>query len=131
MKYFFSLIWFLICTAGITLAQTNKFPDSGNAGIGTTSPAAKLSFNNLDDGTNAADGITWYNPYPMDYGIFRTAGSWLGPNYQQLKVNFLTGIVLNPGSAYGKSFVEIQGGGLRVSSGNVGIGTTSPFLRFT
>jgi hypothetical protein len=110
----------------IALAQTNTFPSSGNVGIGTTSPAAKLSFNNLTDGSNQADGITWYNPDPLSYGIYRTAGPWVSPDYQQLRFNFNTGIILNPGASYGKSFVDIQGGGLRVTSGYLGIGTTSP-----
>ena len=97
---------------------------SGNFGIGTTIPGAKLGFNNLNDGSNGADGITWYNPSPTAYGIFRTAGPWTAPNYQQLRLEWQTGITLNPGTVYGKSYVDIQGGGLRVTSGNVGIGTT-------
>lgn len=115
----------LVLFYGIVCGQTNTFPATGNAGIGTISPGAKLSFNNVDDGSNGPDGITWHNPYPLDYGIFRTAGPWAGPNYQQLNLSFVTGIILNPGSAYGKSYVDVQGGGLRVSSGNVGIGTAS------
>lgn len=95
---------------------------SGNIGVGTTVPTARLSFNNVDDGTNGADGITWYNPKPLLYGIYRSPGEWVGPDYQQLKLSFETGILLNPGSLNGRSFVDIQGGGLRVTSGNVGIG---------
>ena len=105
--------------------QTNIFPASGNVGIGTTSPGAKISFNNLNDGSDGADGITWYNPSRLEYGIYRTPGSWLSPDYQQLKLSFVTGIILNPGSVYGKSYVDVQGGGLRVTSGNVAIGSAS------
>lgn len=105
-------------------AQTNVFPSSGNAGIGTTSPGAKLSFNNVNDGSNQSSGITWHNPSPLDYGIFRTAGPWSSPDYQQLKLAFETGIVLYPGGLYGRSYVDVQGGGLRVTSGYVGIGLT-------
>ena len=103
----------------------------GNIGIGTTSAGAKLSFNNLNDGSNLADGITWYNPAPLVYGIYRTPGAWSSPNYQQLKLSFDTGIILDPGSAYGKSYVDVQGAGLRVSSGNVGIGTLNPDFKLT
>jgi hypothetical protein len=47
----------------------------GNVGIGTTTPGAKLSFGNMNDGRNTADGITWYSPTPLDYGIYRTSGA--------------------------------------------------------
>jgi hypothetical protein len=96
---------------------------SGNVGIGNANPVAKLSFNNLDDGTNGPDGIAWYNTAPLNYGIYRTPGGWTAPFYQQLRLQWDTGIILDPGSAYGKSYVDIQGAGLRVTSGNVGIGT--------
>ena len=104
--------------------------DSGNVGIGTASPGAKLSFNNLNDGSNGADGITWYNPSPTAYGIYRTPGVWSGPDYQQLSLTWQTGIRLDPGTAHGKSYVDIGGGGLRVTAGNAAIGTTGPGLSF-
>ena len=94
---------------------------TGNVGIGTTSPGAKLSFANLADGRDTADGITWYNPAPLVYGIYRTAGAWSGPNYQQLKLSWDTGIVIDGGTAYGKSGTVLQPNG-----GNVGIGTRQP-----
>lgn len=100
--------------------------NNGNVGLGTSAPGAKLSFNNVNDGTDEPDGITWYSPSPLAYGIHRTTGSWIGPNYQQLKLSWETGIVLDPGSVYGKSYVDVQGAGLRVTSGNVGIGIISP-----
>ena len=59
-----------------------------------------------------------------NYGIFRGSGACNSPDYQQGYFKWLTGIVLDPGSIYGKSYVDIQGGGLRVTSGNVGIGGT-------
>jgi hypothetical protein len=70
--------------------------------------------------------MTWYNPDPTEYGIHRTAGAWQGPDYQQLRVSFNTGIILDPGDNFGKSYVDVVGNGLRVTSGNVGIGTTTP-----
>lgn len=95
--------------------------NDGKVGIGTTAPAAALSFGNLNDGRTTADGITWYNPSPLTYGIYRTAGSWLSPDYQQLKLAWDTGVVIDGGSAYGKSGTVLQPNG-----GNVGIGTTAP-----
>ncbi len=96
---------------------------NGNVGIGTINPASKLSFNDVDNGTNGADGITWYNPARLNYGIYRTPGAWSGPSYQQLRMQWDTGIILDPGFGHGKCYVEVLNGGLRVTSGGVGIGT--------
>jgi hypothetical protein len=98
---------------------------NGNVGLGTTTPAARLSFPNIDASDDPV-GITWYNETPTTYGIHRTAGPWTGPDYQQLRFASITGIILDPGTDYGKSYVDIQGNGLRVMQGRVGIGTRSP-----
>lgn len=98
----------------------------GNIGLNEVNPGARLSFNMLNDGSNGPDGITWYSPSPLVYGIHRTAGAWVAPNYQQLRVSWDTGIILDPGNLYNKSYVDVRGAGLRVSSGNVGIGVDSP-----
>jgi len=113
---------------GSTYSKTATIPDSsvptsslvveGPVGIGTQSPQAKLSFNDVNDGSNGADGITWYNPAPTYYGIYRGAGAWSAPNYQQLNLTWATGIVINGGTAYGRSGIVLQPNG-----GNVGIGT--------
>jgi hypothetical protein len=102
--------------AGTRMAVMN-----GNMGIGTLTPGAKLGFNDLNDGSNGADGITWYGPAPTTYGIHRTAGAWSAPNYQQLRSAWDTGIVIDGGTAYGQSGTIIQPG-----AGNVGIGVVSP-----
>lgn len=98
--------------------------DSGNLEIGITSPAAKLSFPDCGADVNAT-GMTWYNPAPTQYAIHKTAGTWTAPNYQQLRLGWSTGVIIDPGTSYGKSYLEVQGNGIRVSSGTVGIGTTS------
>ncbi|CAH0277686.1 MULTISPECIES: ELKS/Rab6-interacting/CAST family protein [unclassified Pedobacter] len=111
---------------GIVSAQ-NVFPtNGGNVGIGTLNPAAKISFNDVNDGTDTPDGITWFNGAPLNYGIYRTPGPWNGPAFQQLKLQWDTGIILETIASYEKSYVDIRGGGLRVSSGNVGIGILNP-----
>ncbi|MFC1646494.1 hypothetical protein ACFL2Y_04880 [Candidatus Omnitrophota bacterium] len=97
-----------------------RIQENGNVGIGTTSPGAMLSFGDLNDGRNTADGITWYNPEPLWYGIYRSAGPWSG-NYQQLILSWSTGIVIDGGDAYGRSGTVLQ-----PTDGNVGIGTTNP-----
>jgi hypothetical protein len=107
-------------------AERARISTDGNVGIGTTGPGAKLSFADLNDGRNTADGITWYNPGPTLYGIYRTAGSWSEPDYQQLAVAWQTGIVIDGGSGYGRSGTVLQPNG-----GNVGIGTTTPSNRLS
>src|SRR6266404_3551281 len=104
---------------------TNVFYNGGNVGIGTNVPGAPLSFGNLNDGRDTADGITWYSPAPTAYGIYRSPGPWSGPNYQQLTFSWQTGVVIDGGSAYGRSGTVLQPNG-----GKVGIGTTS-FPSFT
>jgi len=114
------------CACFGTVAAQNTFPGSGSVGIGTLSPTAKISFNDVNDGADTPDGITWFSGAPLNYGIYRTAGPWLSPGYQQLKLSWDTGIILEPGSQFQNSYVDIKGGGLRVSSGKVGIGIVNP-----
>jgi hypothetical protein len=108
-------------TNGTTQMTLNT---NGNLGIGTSTPGAKLSFGDLtSDNTH---GITWYNSDPLKFGIYRTAGPWNSPDFQQLQVNWNTGIILNPGVDSDKSYVDVQGNGLRISTGSIGIGTINP-----
>jgi len=96
---------------------------NGNVGIGTIVPKRKLDINGSitfanDDVTKDVSerGLYWHAK--SGYGIYRTAGNWKAPNYQQLKLSWSTGIILDPGSKYGKSYVDIRGN-LRLSgSGN-------------
>ena len=125
MKNLLALLLLSACYDAIS-AQSNVFPATGNVGVETLNPAAKISFNNLNDGADTPDGITWFNPNPLNYGIYRTPGTWVAPAFQQLKLSWDTGIILEPGSSYQNSYVDIKGGGLRVSSGNVGIGILNP-----
>nr|WP_315425032.1 hypothetical protein [uncultured Pedobacter sp.] len=89
MKKILALV---ILSAGFgTVSAQSVFPTNGaNVGIGTLSPAAKISFNNLNDGSDTPDGITWYNRDPLTYGIYRTPGPWVAPAYQQLKISWDT-----------------------------------------
>jgi hypothetical protein len=62
-------------------------------------------------------GISWFGSDPtIGYGIYRNAGAWSPPDYKQLKIHFNTGIIIDPGAnAFGKSFVDIISGGLRIN----------------
>jgi hypothetical protein len=130
----------VLLSSFISKAQ-NTFPTpSGNVGIGTTSPQRSLDMSNAgqitfgdDVVTNSANGLYWHSG--TGYGIYRTMGTWTGNSYQQLKIQFDTGIQLGAGpsttnSGYDKSYVEIiSGKGLMVSAGSVGIGTTTPLAK--
>ncbi|KAF2080318.1 hypothetical protein [Flavobacterium sharifuzzamanii] len=80
-----------------------------------------INFNNVDDGRNVPDGITWYKSDPLGYGIYRTGGAWIAPNFQQLKLSFNTGIIIDGGSSYFRSGTVIQ-----PENGKVGIGNIVP-----
>jgi hypothetical protein len=114
-------------TEYMTIATT------GNVGIGATSPAQKLDVNghiNISPGSDvlfgsnvgadSTSGVYWHTA-GGGYGIHRTSGGWSSPNYQQLLLDWDTGIIINGGTNYGKSGTIIQ-----PSGGNVGIGTSSP-----
>jgi len=58
------------------------------------------------------EGIFWH--VNADYGIYRTAGTWVHPTYQQLRISFDTGIELDGGTAYGKSGVNLIAGNFKV-----------------
>jgi hypothetical protein len=116
-------------------AQTVKMGTGQIIKVGQNSASGGndvIGFRPLNDGRNTADGLTWYTPAPASYGIYRTPGAWSGGDYQQLKIAFDTGIELQPSIAasaapsYGKSYVNISAGGLRVERGNTGLGTLTP-----
>jgi len=98
--------------------------DGGNqfVGIGTSSPATKLHvegnmavrngnilLGNTDVTQSSTQGLYWNTSTDTNYAIHRTTGGWSSPDFQQLRISWVTGIIMAPGSAYGKSFVDIQG----------------------
>jgi hypothetical protein len=66
--------------------------------------------------------MTWYASGPTSYGIYKSAGSWSSPNYQQLVLSFDTGIIINGGTLYGHSGTSIQpSGGAVTMGGTLGV----------
>jgi hypothetical protein len=80
MRIFLALFWMIGISSSVC-GQTNTFPSSGNVGIGTTSPVAKLDI----DGSGISAGLpvvainrTWanYSPEPEDNRPFVIRRSW-------------------------------------------------------
>ncbi|MFN8395707.1 MAG: hypothetical protein U0176_13800 [Bacteroidia bacterium] len=123
---------------------------SGFVGVGVANPQLPLEVNGhttlnggslflpgqgQDVNTTAQAGIFWkgnsFGSGVYNYGIYRTPGNWTSNNFQQLRMQFDTGIQLGAGTGantgFDKSYVEIVNGkGLMVSAGNLGVGLTTP-----
>jgi len=114
---------FLVSLAATTVAYAqNTFPISGNVGVGTTSPGAKLD---ISAGSTNGLQITTANESPWGFllkntsysggafSIYQSNDGWIG-----MFANYPSGSSL---------FMGPNGNiGLNPNSGNVGIGTTSP-----
>ena len=106
--------------SGTTSATTALYIENSSAAKSfQVADNGKLFLRDITD-ESGEYGLYWFNT-GTSYGIYKTTGSWSAPNYTQLKVDFPTGIIIDGGDAYGKSGTVIQ-----PSSGNVGIGTSSP-----
>ncbi|MEZ4429523.1 MAG: hypothetical protein R3A51_17760 [Nannocystaceae bacterium] len=95
--------------------------------IGTGGEISLLQGDSVTNDSRA--GVFWH--INDNYSIHRSPGPWLEPDYQQLVLQWPTGIVLQPGTGpgagYGRSYVDITGGkGLRVSDGTLLVGNVDP-----
>jgi len=137
------------CMALSASAQTNTFPASGNVGIGTTSPGAPLdvvgavhssvsgvassffaegndSSTNITSGTNTSLFLQNTSATPGNHAIIQ---GWDAHGNQQGSLGFLYGN--HTGMFQASIFIEPRRVGVPSafivsSSGNVGIGTTTP-----
>jgi hypothetical protein len=71
-----------------------------------------------------SEGIFWHT-HQTNYAIYRTAGAWGAPNYQQLRIDWPTGIILDGGDQYGKSGVRMASKLLPVTDSTYDIGASA------
>ena len=123
------LFFAVFCYINGISAQTNTFPTSGNAGIGTTAPRAKLEtigngmFSSSSTGSSFTIDISGL-PTDNNYSSVKIiAGAGGGAGYLKTKLDNWGGYfswVLNSSTGE-REVMKID-----ATSGNVGIGTSSP-----
>jgi len=130
---FFLLVSGLILTNGF--AQTNSFPSSGNAGIGTTSPAAPLEINTT---LNAGDPFFQFgNSQQYNQVVFRDrdiASFLFGVQANQIKIGAQGNEHKIMSIQYNAQNIELwptvainSPSNILINAGqNVGIGSTNP-----
>ena len=109
--------------AGTTTPTTRiNIPTSGQTGflsnpvnINTLNSNAGFTLSTNGTGTPSTigytaaynEGIFWHTT--SGYGIYRTSGAWSSNTYQQLRLQWNTGIYIDGGTAYANSGVSIIG----------------------
>lgn len=126
----FSLIILIVAAQGAA-AQTNTFPSSGNAGVGTTSPTQLLQINTSTSGggvllSNTASAAGTVTPIGFKFDVGSTA------EIRAIKPNAGTGFgtPINTDLSFRVWDSAVAGHWSEAlylkSNGNVGIGTTAP-----
>ena len=108
------------CRAGLNVEGTGTFDDvtvsnrttslqvkvaEGNNGFVLSSDGQYMT-HSVGHTADHHEGIFWHTG--STYGIYRTAGAWTGSTYQQLRLDWPTGIILDGGSSYTYSGVRFQ-----------------------
>jgi hypothetical protein len=100
-----------------------QLQDSSALGIGTVAASSSVGHT-----ASTNEGIFWHTS-TAGYGVYRTSGSWTGPDYQQLQLTWDTGIILDGGASYGQSGVIFKNNGTEAmrlgSGGTLLVNTTS------
>ncbi len=135
MKKIIFIGLFLAVFAAQAIAQTNTFPTSGSAGIGTLSPQGLLDIYNTND-ANISPLLSIRSNFHVAgyYGMIRFGDYTQTSNYQKGALIY-EGVA---GSARGKFHIALENTDSSnsvsltdakltvLSDGNVGIGTTTP-----
>ena len=118
--------------SGFTFDGSSVVIEAGNSAIKTKSTSNGNQTVVMSSGTARADqisitnssiaGLFWHNG--DNYSIHKTAGAWSG-NYQQLTLEWITGIHLNGGTSYGLSGVRFSSHALPTANNTYDLGTSS------
>lgn len=107
-----------ITSTGLSSFANFRLTDSSKMGFGTVKAGATIGHTASVD-----EGIFWHTT--RTYGIYRTSGAWSSPDFQQLRLEWETGIELDGGSAYGKSGVTVTESDFLISNN-----ASDPTLKF-
>lgn len=98
-----------------SIMTMERIADGGRVNIGTGAGERKLTVSGTGEikagpgSMVTADDRGLYFHTTADWSIRRTNGAWGAPDFQQIIIDSITGIILNPGTAFGRSFVDVQG----------------------
>ena len=109
-------------TNGATITDSVKVNGSSNGGQTVVVSSGSARGSTIGVTNTSAAGIFWSTG--DGYGIYKTAGAWSG-NYQQLTIEWITGIHLNGGTSYGLSGVRFSSHALPTANNTYDLGTSS------
>jgi hypothetical protein len=95
---------------------TTALTSSGYVKTPTVGMGAAAYVSSVNHTATYREGLFWHAD--TNYSIARTVGAWTG-DYQQLKLDWPTGIELDGGTAYGKSGVNVVAGNFKVGGTTV------------